>query len=210
MEHLKLEDLARLVDEAPSPAEAEHLEACGRCSEELEALLGQTRMLATLPDPVPAAAIRRRIERELELAKVGPGRADGWRPALLRIAAGLALFVIGGAAGAFGVAPALDPRDDGPQMDASPRTVAEAAATLRAAESEYVQAVARYAELADEGEAVDPLNRLVALEGIVVTTEAALREAPADPVINNFHLTAVGQRDALLRQIQLVSNDDWF
>ena len=50
--------------------------------------------------------------------------------------------------------------------------------------------------------APDPVNRLAALEGIVLTTRAALNEAPADPVINGYHLTALEQRDAILRQIQ--------
>ena len=45
------------------------------------------------------------------------------------------------------------------------------------------------------------MSRLAALEGIVLMTGAALSEAPADPVINGYHLTALEQRDALLRQI---------
>ena len=70
--------------------------------------------------------------------------------------------------------------------------------------------------LATEGldDGLDPLNRLAVLEGIVLTTGAALREAPADPVINNYHLTALGQREALIRQIERMdrvrSDDEWF
>ena len=51
---------------------------------------------------------------------------------------------------------------------------------------------------------------IAALEGIMLTTEAALREAPADPIINNYHLTALGQRDALVRELQLAENQEWF
>jgi hypothetical protein len=54
------------------------------------------------------------------------------------------------------------------------------------------------------------LNRLAALEGIMLTAQAALREAPADPVINGYLLTAMGQRDAMLRQISRPSEQDWF
>ena len=55
------------------------------------------------------------------------------------------------------------------------------------------------------------MSRLAALEGIVLTTRAALNEAPADPVINGYHLTALEQRDALLRELQeapVHSSDD--
>jgi hypothetical protein len=59
------------------------------------------------------------------------------------------------------------------------------------------------------------VSRLAALEGIVLTTRSALREAPADPVINSYHLTALGQRDELLRQIEesgteTETGDEWF
>jgi hypothetical protein len=72
---------------------------------------------------------------------------------------------------------------------------------LREAQAAYVAALARYSEMTGSDQAVDPASRLAALEGIVVTTRAALKEAPADPVINGYHLAAVGQRDALLHQI---------
>jgi hypothetical protein len=51
------------------------------------------------------------------------------------------------------------------------------------------------------------VSRLAALEGIVLTTRAALDDAPADPVINGYHLTALEQRDAILRQIQEVPEE---
>ena len=58
---------------------------------------------------------------------------------------------------------------------------------------------------------MDPLNQLAALEGIVLTTRAALEEAPADPVINGYHLSALGQRDAILRQIDARADEEpWF
>ena len=36
---------------------------------------------------------------------------------------------------------------------------------------------------------------------IWLTTAEALNESPADPVINSFHLTALAQRNAMLREI---------
>jgi hypothetical protein len=89
------------------------------------------------------------------------------------------------------------------------RTPDEAAARLRTAESDYLAALARFAELSGRVDAGDPLARLAALESIVATTRAALGRAPADPVINGYHLTAVAQRDALLRQVS-ASGQTWY
>ena len=81
-------------------------------------------------------------------------------------------------------------------------TAEEATARLREAESAYVNALTRYAQFNTRAEsAADPVARLAALESIVATTRAALGQAPADPIINGYHLTAVAQRDATLRQI---------
>ncbi|HEX6065958.1 MAG TPA: hypothetical protein VFZ04_17115, partial [Longimicrobiales bacterium] len=69
------------------------------------------------------------------------------------------------------------------------RTAEEAAARLRSAETDYLTALTRYTELAGRSEQGDPLARLAALESIVATTRAALERAPADQVINGYHLT---------------------
>lgn len=81
---------------------------------------------------------------------------------------------------------------------------------VHAAERRYLQAYARYSELTSTQGAEDPVARVAALESIVLTTRQALDRAPADPVINGYHLTAVAQRDAALRQIALRSNGPWF
>lgn len=66
--HLSRIDLARLVDETPSPDERRHLEACERCMEELAALAAQTRALADLPHLQPSeedwAVLQARLEGE--------------------------------------------------------------------------------------------------------------------------------------------------
>ena len=96
-------------------------------------------------------------------------------------------------------------------MSETPRTAEEAAMLLRDAESVYLDALARYAQLAGgAGESSDPLARLAALEGIVLTTREALGRAPADPVINGYHMTALAQREATLRQIAATSRNPWF
>jgi hypothetical protein len=54
--------------------------------------------------------------------------------------------------------------------------------------------------------------RLAVLQAIVLTTGAALREAPGDALINRYHLAALTQRDALLGQTQRTRKlaDRWF
>ena len=208
MQHLSEEAIARLVDEAPAEGEALHLEMCGECRTELEGMIEQTRALEALPELVPPPgawpAIQDRL-REDQLLTEWMSRSVwlGW-PA--RVAAGLALFLAGTATGALAL------RGDGqtataPAAAVATRPVAEATAAqleqrLRAAEAEYVSLLTADSQATGASRTVDPLNRLAALEGIVLTTRAALEEAPADPVINGYHLTALEQRDAILRQIQ--------
>jgi hypothetical protein len=91
-----------------------------------------------------------------------------------------------------------------------PRTADEALALMREAEFAYLNALTRYAELAGGVPGGDPMARLAALEGIVLTTRAALGQAPADPVINGYHMTALAQREATLRQIAANTIQSWF
>lgn len=84
----------------------------------------------------------------------------------------------------------------------SARNAQEAATMLRDAEGWYLDALAQYAQLSSElSDIDDPVARLVALETIVLTTREALDRAPADPIINGYHMTALAQRDATLRQL---------
>lgn len=98
----------------------------------------------------------------------------------------------------------------GPVRAPVPGTIEEAAAQLRQTEELYLSALTRYAELATQTEAGDPIARLAALQSIVMTTQAALNQAPTDPVINGYHLTALAQRDATLRQVAAATNDRWY
>ncbi|HUE97416.1 MAG TPA: hypothetical protein VMN39_12205, partial [Longimicrobiaceae bacterium] len=73
MRHLKLESLARLVDESPDPREAAHLGDCAACRAELEALRVQTEVLATLPKLVPARDAWPELSRRLRAEGVIEG-----------------------------------------------------------------------------------------------------------------------------------------
>ena len=90
------------------------------------------------------------------------------------------------------------------------RTADEAARFVRDAEGAYLAAMTRLAELTEAG-SPNPAVRLATLDGIVVTTGAALQRAPADPVINGYHLAARAQRDALLRTVSSSpAQDPWY
>jgi hypothetical protein len=175
----------------------------------------QTAMLAELPDRLPPASLRERVEKALVAERfVTTGQRAVRRPAVLRAAAGIGLFLLGGAAGTFVVAPGLDEsaaRTTNTLEISVPADLDGAVLALTVAESEYLRALSDFSELTDRGDFLDPLRRLAALEGIVIATGVALQAAPADPVINNYHLTALGQRDALLRRLeQVASADRWF
>ncbi len=226
MPHLTLEALARLVDEAPGPEERRHLEACRSCAMELGALREQTEALATLPKMVPPPdawpVLRARLAEEGLLAE----RPRRWlTPTVTRAAAAVTLFVAGSATGwalrgapqaepaapglATESAPAMGVPGTGASLALDPGTPPEAATEMEAAEARFAAALDRYM-MTHSSEAPDPAARLAALDNIVLTTAEALNESPADPVINGYHLTAVAQRNELLRQIAAAAGDPVF
>ena len=217
MSHLTLEALARLLDEAPGTEERGHLAGCDVCREELAALRGQTDALASLPKLVPApdgwAELRDRLEGERLIAGAARRRFSG----PIRAAAAVVLFAGGGllgygvrgdaeeASGATadrtvaaetGAGTALEPA--GPPGQGGLQRVEEAQEAFLSALDQYMAATGTSPS--------DPATRLATLDNIVLTTAEALNEAPADPVINSFHLTALAQRNAMLRQISASSD----
>jgi hypothetical protein len=246
MSHLTLETLARLIDESPDPTEMGHLDICQQCRAELEAMRADVSAMHALPDPDPSIAQWLRLEDRLEREGL-MRRHWRWQPVVLRMAAAIVIFVLGGLAAALVMRrddtqyltandtparqvvqqPLSTPNpaatltnsvtepdrivsaDPGPVAVQPARTAEEAATRLRTAESNYLAALTRFAELSGRIDEGDPLARLAALESIVATTRAALGRAPADPVINGYHLTAVAQRDALLRQVS-ASGQTWY
>lgn len=212
MSHLSLETLARLVDEPATPEEAAHLANCAACRDELDAMRDDVAALRELPalEPPPAdawSALAARLREEGLIGRDGtprPARAGVW----LRAAAGIALFLLGSVTGALVArqgAPVPHIARPGPAVTEDP------AAALAAAERAYLDALERYVTLEGPRHATtDPAARLVALERLVRTTRDALETAPADPILNGYHLAAVAQRDAALRQITLTSGGLWY
>jgi hypothetical protein len=86
----------------------------------------------------------------------------------------------------------------------------EAVGFYREAEALYLNALTRMAQLGGGTDYGDPYARLAALEAITSITRTALGQAPADPVLNGYHVTALAQRDATLRQIAARTTDSWF
>jgi len=109
MNHLSLENLARLLDEEPSRSESEHLAECADCRSELAALRADRDALNALPDllPPPPTAwpdLAERLKEEGLIrtevtggTQVTPARTGGRR--FLYLAASLALFLLGGSTG---------------------------------------------------------------------------------------------------------------
>ncbi len=230
MEHLSLEALARLVDETPFGNEKRHLVRCPDCSRELELLREQTDALGSLPDLRPApggwSTLEARLEREGLLRRSVPEetaiRLIDRRRVRMQAAAATALFLAGGLAGT-----ALTSAGWGPQAgsgevaaneasgiaasEASPGTLAaaeaatpeEAAEILRLAEQQHRDAMLRYRALTRGPEAETPMDpqRLAVIDWMVAMGQAALQEAPDDPFLNGFLVSAVTEREAALNAL---------
>jgi hypothetical protein len=224
MEHLRREALARLVDESPQGEESGHLAACHVCSSELEALRAQTQALAALPEIRPPLGdwevleARLRSEGLVETPALLERLTLAHTPPWMRTAAALALFVGGtgvGAALTSGLPGGADTADAVGQTalftDAS--NVDDAAAAVRVAEENYINAVSQYRQyLSHDGEddlLGDPRGRYAALEYLVAASQAAVRQAPADPFLNGLLASTLAEREATLRRISS-SQDNWF
>ena len=226
MQHLMIETVARLVDEAPAATEAEHLEQCVECRALLEAMRADAAALRDLPmiEPPPTEwpdLEQRLLDEGLIRRRAG---APAWRANAMRFAASLTLFVVGAASGVAWtrantgpspLASATGARTAGsgtPTLIAAtePETAEETIQLYRQAEALYLDALTRVAELDDQRTGGDPLARLAALESIATITRSALDQAPADPVLNGYHLTALAQREATIRQIAASKPGRWF
>jgi len=218
MEHLNAENLARLVDETPTPEETRHLESCRACASELEAMRSQTVALGSLPEILPPKGDWRVLEAQLRseglvndpsiIQRLGLAHTPAW----MKAAAAVMLFLSGAGTGvAMTTVDTTTPGDLAVAGDLG--NVEDAAFAVRSAEEDYVTAVARYRRLlANDGRGqvgTDPVGRYAALEHLVMVSQAAVRQAPGDPFFNGFLASALAERDAAA---QMVSNnrDRWF
>lgn len=222
MEHLNLECLARLVEHKPTADEARHLAECMVCASELQALKLQTEQLAALPEILPPLGDWEVLEARLRseglvkdgglLGRMGLARTPGW----MRAAAAVVLFLsgVGVGAGFTSTGGGEDPTRMPDLAFANAASVDEATRALRVAEQNYMAAFTRYSQLvgnegSGDGPGVDPRSRFAALEYLLAASQAAVRQAPADPFLNGLLTATRAEREAVLRQISS-GRDNWF
>ena len=230
MSHLSTDRLAAIADETPTPDEATHLAGCWDCRAEVAAYRRLARMSAMAPVPNEPLTAWSQLGPQLRAAglivdapSAGAGaRApedprvialDRRKPTLqvwaMRIAAGLALIVGGGAVGRM-TAPELPGYDPTSIAAAAPvasyRSPDDAVRALTVAQQQY-QSAAAFLASQDTTSRFIGLNRetyearLAALDEIAALTRAALYRAPQDPMLNQYYLTTLGAREATLREL---------
>jgi hypothetical protein len=148
--------------------------------------------------------------------------ASGWTQA----AAAIVLF-LGGAALGSGVGARQAPSD---LADSGPATnlelvpvgtgtqpvssLADAAQLVNQAEQDYMLALLQYGQIlrAQEGPASmgDPTKRLAAIEAILAASSAAMEHAPADPFVNGVLVSAVAEKEGILRNASLTAGSGIF
>ena len=215
MSHIFPERLAALVDETALPEEATHLAACAHCEGELGAHRRLVRLAAAelprehppLTDWVSLGAMLK-AEGIISAAPLAPSRPSrAWF--VMRIAAGIALLAGSVVAGRWTSGFEFN-RPSRPATNAVPATASfespqAAVQMLTSAQQQYSDAAA-YLAAQDTTSHFIGLNvntyraRLTALDNIVASTRTALYQAPQDPVLNQYYLSAVAAREATLRQ----------
>ena len=221
MEHLTHEELARLVDEAPTAEEAAHLGGVRRLRRGARGAAGADRRArrttgdhaaeGRLAGSGSAAALGRADRESRPLPADRPGAhavldaGRGRRRRLLR-RHGHGATLFGSTAVPAEPTLAMAPAE----------TLEEAAAQLRMAENEFVDRLARYNELFAQsgGEMFSPADAAVryhALEQLETLGQAAVRQVPHDQVLNGLLAVTRAERETMDRVYQTASlRGDWF
>jgi hypothetical protein len=231
MSHLHPERLAALADSEPTAAESAHLTACASCTREIAAhrrllmLAWQERERRAAPlldwETISEAARDEGLIHDGAAVSAGGRRLSAGRsPWWLQAAAAVVLMVSGGLVGlAVGRDRAASLDDNATAMTSDMITErlasndsvapfhsqAEAMFVLMRAERDYRMAMMYLAghdtvTRAPEGPDVYRA-RLAALDEMATVALEAVRETPADPVMNRYYLSTLGARDATLRDL---------
>ena len=204
MERLNLEQLARLVDEPPTPEERAVLEGDPGLRRELDALKSQTEALGDLPAVLPPPGGWHELEKKLMAAGLVFGRRDNvfpWRK-WLQVAAALVIFVGGTAlgwmtgsarAGIGSAGVATEPASREEALAA----VDEAADRFRVAYDGLQQFVSPEGL---RGRSRDPTAELAALQTVLAASRAAMEESPGDQFWPELFLRSLAERDQIRRQ----------
>jgi hypothetical protein len=221
MSHLSAERLAALVDEAPTSAELAHFASCAECVRERNAYVNLASMAsaASAQIGVPLSSWEKLAPALVEDGIIDRGRGFHFRTRSIRRpwlqAAAAVLLVTGGMmAGRLSVGERPLPiggsertAQAGPAPIDSTLQFAsiDEARDLQSRSQNLYQAATAYLAQHDTTNAVNTPSamrtRLAALDRVRDAVGAALNEAPYDPVMNEYLMATVSQREATIRQL---------
>ncbi|MDE2794965.1 MAG: hypothetical protein OXL34_09125 [Gemmatimonadota bacterium] len=208
MERLNLEQLARLVDEPPTPEERAVLEGDPGLRRELDALRSQTEALGNLPAVLPPPGGWHELEKKLMAAGLilgGRSNAHLWRK-WLQVAAALVIFVGGTTLGwVTGSAPAGFGGAEVSSEPASYASLEEAMAAVDEAADRYRAAYGGLQQFVSaeglRGRSRDPAAHIAALETLMAASRAAVEESPGDPFWNDVYVRSLAEHDFTIREV---------
>ena len=219
MSHLSTERLAALVDEAPTSAELAHLASCSECARERNTYLNLSSFAssASAQIGVPLSSWDKLVPALVADGVIDRGRGFHFRTRMVRRpwlqAAAAVLLISGGMmAGRVTAGASLLPANASAPVaqapaDSAPRfaSIDEARAMQARSQNLYQASTAYLAQYDSANSAANTpaamRTRLAALDRVRDAMGEALNEAPYDPVINDYLLAAVGQREATIRQL---------
>jgi hypothetical protein len=229
MSHLPTERLAALVDEPPTGSELAHLASCADCARERASYqtLAELANAESTRIGVPITEWNQLAQRLMADGMIDDGaeRVAGRvvdrprRRPWLQAAAAVLLVVGGLLGGRYTAGAALLPSThrlpapgtqpgSGAEPTARFASVDEARAAQRRAQLTYQSATAFLAALDTSNRAPETpasmRTRLAALDRTRQVMGEALQDSPYDPVINGYYISASGQREATLRQLNTV------
>jgi hypothetical protein len=227
MSHLPTERLAALADAAPTADELAHLASCELCARERAIYAG---LLVSASEEYSRIGAPLTRWEKLRPALIADGVIDAGGVLSFRErrwfgkrgawqAAAALLLVVGGfaagrvstaTAGASRFASGATPGAGVVQVASNPESmtftsVAEAREARRVYESLFQSASAYLA--ANDTAALTPDTpaalrmRFATLDRVEKVVREAMPQAPADPVINGYYLTTLGQKEAALQQL---------
>lgn len=221
--HLSAERLAALGDEPPAAAELAHLACCAECAAEravyqrlAELSSAESARLGVPLTSWQALAPALKADGVIDTGRTLPSvhRRHANRP-WLQAAAAVLLIAGGMMAGRYTAGAAVLPLSDRTpsvnvaalRPDTTVRFASIEEARAAQAQSQLVfQTATAFLAQQDTAERASETpaamrTRLAALDRVREVVGKALNEAPYDPVINDYYLTTVGQREATLRQL---------
>lgn len=222
MLHLSSERLAALVDDAPTPAELVHLTGCAECTRERAMFRNLAGLASSESNRIGAPLTN---WESIAPVLVADGVIDNGRGLRLRArtvrrpwlqAAAAVLLISGGMmAGRYTAGASVLPVSESQTslatmgIDTTPRfkSVADAEQIQAQSQALYETATAFIAQHDTSAHVDSPSSirtRLAAIEQTQDVMGEALKKAPYDAVINGYYLSALGQREATLRQLNAV------